>query len=148
MVLCIFTTYGMIPRQVHELDPKSRLYRTITYFFERSGPLYRLLMRLKLAPVTWFEKWLTYITGQSFTSGHLQEIGERIFNLERMYNLREGISGAQDTLPHRMLHESTFPHLDSGHPLDQLLPRYYEIRGWDAEGVPLQRTLDRLQVRT
>ncbi len=148
MVLCIFTTYGMIPKQVHALDPKSRLYRTITYFFERSGPLYRLLMRLKLAPVTWCEKWLTYITGQTFTSGHLQEIGERIFNLERMYNLREGIGGAEDTLPHRMLHESTFPHLDSGHPLDQLLPRYYEIRGWDPQGVPLQRTLDRLQVRT
>ncbi len=148
MVLCIFTTYGMIPRQVHELDPKGRLHRTITFLFERSGPMYRLLTKLKLAPVTWFEKWLTYITGQTFTSGHLQEIGERIFNLERMYNLREGIGGAEDTLPHRMLHESTFPHLDSGHPLDQLLPRYYEIRGWDPQGVPLQRTLDRLQVRT
>ncbi len=90
MVLCIFTTYGMIPRQVHELDPKGRLHRTITFLFERSGPMYRLLTKLKLAPVTWFEKWLTYITGQTFTSGHLQEIGERIFNLERMYNLREG----------------------------------------------------------
>ena len=148
MVLCIFTTYGMIPKQVHELDPKGPLHRTITYLFERSGPMYRLLTKLKLAPVTWFEKWLTYITGQTFTSGHLQEIGERIFNLERMYNLREGLSGAEDTLPHRMLHESTFPHLDSGHPLDQLLPSYYEIRGWDPQGVPLQRTLDRLRVRT
>jgi len=148
MVLCIFTTYGMIPKQVHELDPKGHLHRTITFLFERSGPLYRLLTKLKLAPVTWFEKWLTHITGQTITSGHLQEIGERIFNLERMYNLREGLTGADDTLPHRMLHESTFPHLDSGHPLLQLLPRYYEIRGWDERGVPLQRTLDRLQVRT
>ena len=148
MVLCIFTTYGMIPRQVHELDPKSRLYRTITYLFERSGPMYRLITKLKLRPLTWFEQWLTFVTGQTFTSGHLQEIGERIFNLERMYNLREGLTGADDTLPHRMLHESTFPHLDSGHPLDQLLPTYYRIRGWDAQGVPLQRTLDRLKVRT
>ena len=148
MVLCIFTTYGMIPRQVHELDPKSRLYRTITYLFERSGPMYRLITKLKLRPLTWFEQWLTFVTGQTFTSGHLQEIGERIFNLERMYNLREGLTGADDTLPHRMLHESTFPHLDSGHPLDQLLPTYYRIRGWDAHGVPLQRTLDRLKVRT
>lgn len=148
MVLCIFTTYGMIPRQVHELDPKSRLFRTITYFFERSGPMYRLITKLKLRPLTWFEQWLTYVTGQTFTSGHLQEIGERIFNLERMYNLREGLTGADDTLPHRMLHESTFAHLDSGHPLDQLLPTYYRIRGWDERGIPLPRTLDRLKVRT
>ena len=148
MVLCIFTTYGMLPKQVHELDPKGPLHRTIAFFFERSGPLYRLITKLKLRPLTWFEQWLTFVTGQTFTSGHLQEIGERIFNLERMYNLREGISGAEDTLPHRMLHESTFAHLDSGHPLDQLLPTYYRIRGWDAQGVPLQRTLDRLQVRT
>ena len=107
MVLCIFTTYGMIPRQVHELDPKSRLYRAITYLFERSGPMYRLITKLKLRPLTWFEQWLTFVTGETFTSGHLQEIGERIFNLERMYNLREGLTGADDTLPHRMLHEAT-----------------------------------------
>jgi len=148
MVLCIFTTYGMIPGAVHELDPKGRLHRVITYFFERSGPMYRLLTKLKLRPLTWFEKWLTYVTGQTFTSGHLQEIGERIFNLERMYNLREGLTGADDTLPHRMLHESTFPQLASGHPLDQLLPTYYRIRGWDEHGVPLPRTLARLKVRT
>ena len=55
--------------------------------------------------------------------------------------------GKDDTLPDRILHESTFPHLRSGHPLDQLLPRYYKIRGWDEHGVPLPRTLARLQVR-
>ena len=147
MVLCIFTTYGMIPRQVHELDPKSRLYRAITYLFERSGPMYRLITKLKLRPLTWFEQWLTFVTGETFTSGHLQEIGERIFNLERMYNLREGLSGADDTLPERMLRESTFAHMPSGHPLDQLLPQYYRIRGWDAHGVPLPKTLARLQVK-
>lgn len=148
MVLCIFTTYGMMPRAVHELSPNSLLHRLLARLFENSGPLYRLVSRLKLRPLTWFEKWLTYVTGQTFTSGHLQEIGERIFNLERMYNLREGLTGAEDTLPHRMLHESTFAHLDSGHPLEQLLPRYYEIRGWDRHGVPLRRTLERLRVRT
>jgi aldehyde:ferredoxin oxidoreductase len=147
MVLCIFTTYGLVPKVVHQMNPNSLLHRFITTAFEHSGPMYRLLTKLKLRPLLWYEKWLTYITGQTFTSGHLQEIGERIFNLERMYNLREGLTGRDDTLPPRMLHESTFPHLDSGHPLDQLLPRYYQIRGWDAQGVPLQRTLERLQVR-
>lgn len=148
MVLCLFTTYGMMPAAVHRMDPGGRLHRALAFGFEHSGPLYRWISGAKVWPLLWFEKWLTYITGERTTSGHLQEIGARIFNLERMYNLREGFSGADDTLPARMLEESTFRHLAAGHPLDELLPRYYRIRGWDPQGVPTPRTLDRLQVRT
>ena len=147
MVLCMFTTYGIIPKAVHNMDPKSLKYRTIAALFENSGPLMRKAMSIKGKPMLWFEKWLTYITGTTFSGGHLQEIGERIFNLERLYNLREGFSAADDTLPPRLLNEPTFPGMTSGHPLDQLLPRYYKNRGWDANGVPTTKTLDRLQVR-
>jgi aldehyde:ferredoxin oxidoreductase len=147
MVLCIFTTYGIVPKAVHNMDPNSLAYRTIVTLFENSGPLFRKLMSVKGKPMMWFEKWLTYITGETFSGGHLQEIGARIFNLERMYNLREGFSARDDTLPDRFLHESTFEHMSSGHPLDQLLPSYYKKRGWDADGVPTRKTLERLQVR-
>jgi aldehyde:ferredoxin oxidoreductase len=148
MVLCMFTTYGMVPAAIHNMNPRSLRYRAITGFVENSGSLLRKLMGRKGKPMMWFEKWLTYITGETFSSGHLQEIGERIFNLERMYNLREGLTGADDVLPPRMLHEPLFEHMESGHPLDKLLPRYYQIRGWDSEGVPMKSTLERLQVRT
>jgi aldehyde:ferredoxin oxidoreductase len=37
--------------------------------------------------------------------------------------------------------------MTSGHPLHQLLPRYYRLRGWDTRGVPTTRTLERLRVR-
>jgi len=148
MVLCIFTTYGMIPKQVHEMNPSSFTYRALAFAFENMpGALLRGAMNFKGKPMLWFEKWLTYITGTTFSSGHLQEIGARIFNLERIYNLREGLTGADDTLPPRILYESTFPGMDSGHPLHLLLPRYYKKRGWSADGVPLRRTLDKLQVR-
>ncbi|MBI1818556.1 MAG: aldehyde ferredoxin oxidoreductase family protein [Deltaproteobacteria bacterium] len=147
MVLCIFTTYGMIPKAVHNLSPNSFTYKLATTLFENSGPLLPMVMRIKGRPMMWFEKWLTYITGETFSSGHLQEIGGRIFNLERMYNLREGMTTGDDTLPPRMLHESTFKDMTSGHPLPQLLPRYYKNRGWSADGVPTVRTLERLQVR-
>lgn len=147
MVLCIFTTYGMIPKAVHEMDPKSFTHRALATVLENSGPVFRRVMALKGRPMMWFEKWLTYITGTTFSSGHLQEIGARIFNLERMYNLREGITPADDTLPPRMLHEPTFKGMTSGHPLPALLPRYYRLRGWGADGVPTRRTLERLQVR-
>ncbi|MBI4517194.1 MAG: aldehyde ferredoxin oxidoreductase family protein [Deltaproteobacteria bacterium] len=147
MVLCMFTTYGIVPKAAHALNPNSLLHKAITTVFENSGPVFRTVMGIKGRPMLWFEKWLTYITGQTFSSGHLQEIGARIFNLERMYNLREGKSAQDDTLPARMLHEPIFKHMQSGHPLAQLLPRYYKNRGWDAAGVPTKRTLERLQVR-
>ena len=146
MVLCIFTTYGIVPKAVHAMNPGSWQYRALALALENSGPLFRWAQSIKGSPMLWFEKWLTYITGQKFSSGHLQEIGGRIFNLERMYNLREGLSAADDTLPDRILHEPTFPGMQSGHPLDQLLPLYYKKRGWDAQGVPTARTLDRLKV--
>ncbi len=147
MVLCMFTTYGLIPKPVHNLNPNSFTYKVLATLFENSGPLFRKAMSIKGKPLLWFEKWLTYVTGTSFSSGHLQEIGARIFNLERMYNLREGFTAHDDTLPPRILHESTFRHLRSGHPLPELLPRYYKNRGWDANGVPTKRTLEKLQVR-
>jgi len=147
MVLCIFTTYGIIPKAVHQMSPSSRMHRALSFLLENSGPLFGAVMSLKGSPMLWFEKWLTYITGTRFSSGHLQEIGARIFNLERMYNLREGLTGADDTLPPRILNEPTFPGATAGHPLAELLPRYYAKRGWDAGGVPKPRTLEKLRVR-
>ncbi len=147
MVLCIFTTYGMIPAAVHNMDPSSMTHRALSGVMENLGPMLRIAMSAKGKPVLWWEKWLTYITGETLSGGHLQEIGGRIFNLERMYNLREGFTGKDDTLPPRLLNEPTFPGKTSGHPLGELLPRYYKLRGWDADGVPTRRTLDRLQVR-
>ncbi len=146
MVLCIFTTYGIVPKFVHEADPKSWKFRAAVAAFENSGPLFRWVNSIKGKPMLWFEKWLTLITGTNISSGHIQEIGARIFNLERMYNLREGLSAADDTLPPRMLNESIFPNMKAGHPLGELLPRYYQIRGWDSRGVPTEKTLKKLQV--
>ncbi|MBI4704312.1 MAG: aldehyde ferredoxin oxidoreductase family protein [Deltaproteobacteria bacterium] len=148
MVLCMFTTYGMIPKLAHELVPSSLLYRAIVTAFENSGPALRLFLRHrpKSKPLLWFEKWLTFITGEPCSTGHIQEIGARIFNLERMYNLREGLSAKCDTLPPRLLYEPTFKHLRSGHPLHKLLPRYYALRGWDASGVPTAQTIEELQI--
>jgi len=148
MVLCMFTTYGMIPKQVHQMSPSSLGHRLAVTAFEHSGPALRLFLkhRPKGKPMLWFEKWLSFITGQPFSTGHLQEIGARIFNLERMYNLREGMTAADDTLPRRLLEEPTFKGMRSGHPLGKLLPRYYALRGWDTDGVPTSRTLRELQV--
>jgi aldehyde:ferredoxin oxidoreductase len=148
MVLCIFSTYGMFPAAIHNMSPNSFTHRLLSRLMENMGPLFRGFMGIKGKPMLWWEKWLTHITGQKMSGGHLQEIGARIFNLERIYNLREGLTQEQDTLPSRILNEPIFSDTTTGHPLDQLLPRYYKLRGWDKNGVPTAKTLKGLQIRT
>ena len=76
------------------------------------------------------------------------EAGERIWNLERKFNMEAGIKGKDDTLPERLLKEAakTGPAEGSVVRLEEMLPRYYEIRGWSSDGVPTDDTLKRLAV--
>jgi aldehyde:ferredoxin oxidoreductase len=65
-------------------------------------------------------------------------VGERIFNLKRLVNLRLGVTRADDTLPRRFLTEPRPSGTAAGvlPDLEHMLPMYYELRGWDAEGRP------------
>ena len=69
--------------------------------------------------------------------------GDRIWNLERLFNLAAGIDPSEDTLPKRLLTEPIPEGPSKGHVhrLAELLPQYYEGRGWDSKGVPRQETL-------
>ncbi|MBT4701786.1 MAG: aldehyde ferredoxin oxidoreductase family protein [Rhodospirillaceae bacterium] len=77
---------------------------------------------------------------------NLMEVGERVWNLERQFNLAAGFTGKDDTLPKRLLKDAakTGPAegLTSG--LEQMLPEYYELRGWTADGIPSNETISRL----
>ena len=66
----------------------------------------------------------------------LLESGERIWNLERDYNLKAGLTGADDTLPPRLLKEAakTGPAKGKVCGLDKMLPEYYSLRGWTTAG--------------
>lgn len=76
------------------------------------------------------------------------KIGERIWNLERVYNLRAGLTKKDDALPPRMLGEPLGEGMSAGHgvPLDPMLADYYRLRGWDAEGRPTSEKLAALRV--
>ena len=120
----------------------------VNWLLLNSGPVLSLALKTKATiPVLWFEKFLSYVTGRTISMGEFTEIGERVFNLERMYNLREGLEADDDTLPARMLNESTFPGVEGGVPLAKMLPKYYKLRGWDEHGVPTPKTLERLSIR-
>ena len=90
---------------------------------------------------------LKAVTGwEDLTKEELLEIGERIYNLERLFAVREG-KGYKDYLPKRLLEEPLPDGPAKGRTakeaLETYLPYYYEIRGWE-DGKPKPETLKRL----
>jgi aldehyde:ferredoxin oxidoreductase len=91
---------------------------------------------------------LNAVTGWDFTVQDFVTTGERIFNLARLFNAREGMTRKDDLLPLRfeeVLKEGgsageSYPRKE----LEKLLDEYYRLRGWSAEGIPTQETLKRL----
>lgn len=73
-------------------------------------------------------------------------VGERIWTMERDYNLAAGITGKDDTLPKRLLKDAakTGPAEGRANDLHKMLPEYYEVRGWTLDGVPTDETRSRL----
>jgi aldehyde:ferredoxin oxidoreductase len=76
----------------------------------------------------------------------LLEVGERVWNLERQFNLAAGFTGKDDNLPARLLKDAakTGPAQGKVNGLGEMLPEYYQLRGWTAEGVPSNETIERL----
>ena len=74
------------------------------------------------------------------------EVGERIWNMERDFNRKAGITGADDTLPKRLLKDAAKLGPAKGRvaDLDKMLPEYYQIRGWTPEGDVTDETRQRL----
>lgn len=81
-----------------------------------------------------------------WTAERLKQAGERIWNLERLFNLKAGFTAADDTLPPRLLKEPAPSGTAKGKvsELGVMLPEYYVERGWTAEGVPTPALLQRL----
>lgn len=77
-------------------------------------------------------------------------VGERVWNLERQFNLAAGLSAADDTLPPRMLSDPVPSGVAAGrvNELDKMLPEYYDARGWTDSGEPTSETLSRLGLGT
>ena len=82
----------------------------------------------------------TNITGMNMTPEMLQEAGERINNVKKLFNIREGWTRADDTLPRRVLTEALPTGIVKGiglgqDELDAMVASYYEARGWDEDGM-------------
>jgi aldehyde:ferredoxin oxidoreductase len=86
------------------------------------------------------------LTGVAYPTEELIKAGERIWNLERLWNMKAGLSGKDDTLPERLLKEPLPGGGAKGHVsrLGEMLPEYYQLRGWDKHGVPTEKKLKEL----
>jgi len=90
------------------------------------------------------------VTGMDITGDGLMRIGERIWNLQQIWNLKAGYTKADDTLPERLLTEPLKEGAPAGRVWERepLLSEYYEVRGWDADGVPTRQKRKELGIPT
>ncbi len=90
---------------------------------------------------------LSAVTGVDYTSEDLMLAGERIWNVERLYNVREGFGKEDDILPDRFFEEKVNGRVIDKEEFLKTLDEYYRMRGWDENGVPAEGKLERLRIR-
>jgi aldehyde:ferredoxin oxidoreductase len=94
----------------------------------------------------YFARVLSAVTGIQYATGDMIKAGERVWNLERLYNIREGFTAKDDRLPPRLLTEAPLEGPSKGwvSHLEPMLNEYYRTRGWDENGVPTPKKLTEL----
>ena len=154
---CLFTAQTFVPAFFFRLGPNHIVTRLVGKMAGHAGAAVRMLLGMK--PMLRFNalallphaEALRLATGFPIYTGSFLRLGERSYNLERLFNLREGLTAAGDSLPDRLT-KTPQPAEDgsanAGHvvPLEKMLKRYYKVRGWDTAGVPKKRTLKRLKI--
>jgi len=148
---CLFTTYAMLPAAIVKY-PNNFLVRAITAMLPNFGGLVRLLhnhpglLGLNVPGMLPHPYALKLVTGTNMNIGRFVRTGERIYNIERLVNIRQGLKDA-DTLPDR-LKSPLQKNMDHGVvALDKMLKKYYSIRGWDSHGAPKKWRLKKLGLR-
>jgi aldehyde:ferredoxin oxidoreductase len=114
-----------------------------TCLFDNAGICLFLLVTLWTKEVL---QQLESATGAGYTMESIRIAGERTWNLERLFNLKAGLTGKDDNLPKRLLEEPLPEGPGKGrvNKLHEMLPEYYQLRGWDKDGVPNQEKLSEL----
>jgi len=137
---------------VHQrLDPEAvdgkpelvKDYQDLTAVLDSLGFCHRVLLGLKFANLI---PMVNAVTGEQYKAEALLEVGERIWNLERLFNQRAGFSFRDDRLPERLVQEplASGPAQGQVSHVPEMLPLYYHLRGWSEDGVPLAETRQRL----
>jgi aldehyde:ferredoxin oxidoreductase len=121
----------------------SKLFQDVAAFVDSTGICLFTTFGIGAEDI---QPMLEHATGAGYTLDECLKIGERVWNLERLFNLKAGLSGRDDTLPPRILQEGIpdGPAKGMVGKLSDMLPEYYRLRGWDANGVPGEAKLRQL----
>jgi aldehyde:ferredoxin oxidoreductase len=94
-------------------------------------------------------RFLSSLLDREVSITELITIGERIYTLERLFNIREGFTKADDSLPSRFLDTPLKEGPSEGKivPLNQLLRDFYTVRQWDENGIPTDELLEKLSIK-
>ncbi len=148
---CLFTSWTFVPGIAFKAQGSKLVSDIITGIMTHSWPLIRAVYRMPKwllkfhVPMLPHTKALNYATGMKMDFGKFMQIGARGYNMEKIFNLREGIGKAQDTLAKRFTDDPLdLNNKKSVVRLDKMLPAYYRLRGWDKNGIPKKRTLKKL----
>ena len=140
---CIFSAQTFIPAIFFRLGPNNFITRLVGKIIPHMGLAVRCMLAMKsllrfntlyLLP---HAEAIRLATGIPMYTGGLIKLGERSYNLERLFNLREGLTSKDDTLPERLtMTPQKADRPDTVVPLQKMLPMYYKVRGWDKDGKP------------
>lgn len=150
---CLFTSWTVLPSITFKVPNSKIVSWLVTQILTYSWPAIELtlkmpsfMMRYHL-PMLPHSKAIKQATGMDMDFGRFIRMGERGFTLERLFNTREGFSAREDTLPKRFTDEEQIPgNTKTKVPLGKMLPAYYKLRGWDANGIPTAKTLRKLDL--
>ena len=110
-------------------------------------PCKNIMQNMEILTFDLASKVIEATTGLQMTPAEVRGVGERIINVERAFNVREGIRRKDDTLPRRFREEPLTEGASKGtvFELEPMIDEYYGERGWDLEtGIPTAETLRRL----
>ena len=155
---CLFSAQTFIPSIFFKLGPKHIITHIVGKILAFSGPIVHLMLKAKL--LLRFNSFfllphaeaLRLATGFTMYTGNFLRLGEKSYNLERLFNLREGLTARDDSLPDRLTKEPQKT-LDGTSnplyvvPLEKMIKKYYKVRGWDERGIPRKQTLKKLGIR-
>jgi aldehyde:ferredoxin oxidoreductase len=121
----------------------TKLHQDTTAVMDSLGLCNWPLMGLKFKN---FVPLINSCLGTNYTADDLLAIGERVWNAERLFNMKAGFNGASDVLPARFTEEPLSDGDGEGHisRVNEMLPEYYSLRGWSGQGEPIPETLKAL----
>lgn len=148
---CLFTSYAFFPGFLIT-RPNGAITRICNAAIPFIGWALRAINKFPRAlafhlPVFHHSKGVKYAVGIPMTFGNYIRCGERGYTMERWLDTRFGITAKDDTLPGRLTDTPQDPaDPKTKVPLEPMKKTYYRARGWDANGVPTQRTLKKLKI--